>query len=355
MTARIFGAPPRYIQGAGTLAQLAPLIAEYGKQPFVVVDAAVPDSLRQETEQQLKAASARVVLGQASIVTEAEIERFVETARMLEADVLAGMGGGAALGIAKGLCLATGLPLITIPTVPCCHAAVSRIVELDGEGGRLARMRVKSLPPDVVLVDTVAVAAAPSRVFIAGFGDTLARRFEVEQNLASGALNLLEGRPTALAVAAGEAAWTAVRENAEAALALRARRLGGEALERVCEAMVLLSGIAHESGGPSIAHGLAYGFAALPPCRTALHGELVAIGLLAQLVFEARPPVLMAELVALYRALGLPARLAEIGIVADAAAAAEAAARRAGEAWLVPVDARRLAQAILAIDALTDG
>jgi glycerol dehydrogenase len=352
MTVRVFGAPPRYIQGAGTLAQLAPLIGEYGKRPFVIVDAAVSESLRQEIEQQLKDSTARVVFGLASTCTEAEVERFTETARMLEADVLAGLGGSAAIGVAKGLCLATGLPLITVPAVPCCHAAVSRIVELEGEDQPVAATRLKSLPPDVVLVDSVVLAAAPPRLFIAGLGDALARRFEVEQNAAAGALNLLGGRPTALALAAGHAAWSAVREHAETALAQRARRVGGEALERVCEAMVLLSGVAHESGGPSIAHALARGFATLPPCRTAVHGELVAVGLLAQLLFEGRPAELLAELVAFYRALGLPVRLGEIGIVADQATVAEAVARRAGEAWLVPGDARQLAQAILGVDAL---
>jgi glycerol dehydrogenase len=352
MTDRVFGAPPRYIQGPGTLAQLVPLVAEYGTRPFVIVDAALAEGLRQEIEQQLKASSARVVFALAGSCTEAEIERFTETARTLEADVLAGLGGFAAIGVAKGVCLATSLPLVTVPAVPCCHAPVSRIVELEGEEEPVAATRLKSLPPDIVLVDSVALAAAPSRLFIAGLGDALARRFEVEQNAAAGALNLLGGRPTALALAAGEAAWSAIREHAEAALAQRARRVGGEALERVCEAMVLLSGIAHESGGPSIAHALARGFAALPPCRTAIHGELVAVGLLAQLLFEERPAALLADLVGFYRALGLPVRLGEIGIVADQAAVAERVARRAGEAWLVRGDARRLAQAILGVDAL---
>ncbi len=355
MSVRVFGAPPRYIQGAGALAQLVPLLAGYGARPFVVIDAALAEPLRQEIERQLKASTGRVVFGLAGACSEAEIERFAETARMLDADVLAGLGGGTAIGVAKGLCVATGLPLVTIPTVPCCHAPVSRIVELEGEGGRLAATRAMRLPPDLVLVDTAVLAAAPSRVFIAGLGDALARRFEVEQSAAAGALNLLEGRPTGLAAAIGEAAWSAVRDHAGAALALRTRHSGGEALERVCEAMVLLAGIAHESGGPSIAHALARGFAGLPACRTALHGELVAVALLAQLVFEARPAGLLAELVALYRSLGLPVRLAEIGIVADRAAAAEAAARRAGEAWLVPVDAKRLAQAILGVDTLVAG
>jgi len=353
MTVRIFGAPPRYIQESGALAQLAPLLGQYGKRPFVVADAATGESLRQEVEQQLKAATDRVIFGVCGAAcTAGEIDRFVDSARMLEADVLVGLGGRAALGVAKGLCLALRLPLIAVPTAPCCHAPVSRVIELEAEGELPAETRLLPLPPDAVLVDTAVIAAAPPRAFIAGIGDAIARKFELEQGGEAGALNLLGGRPTLLAAAAAEAAYRTLREHAIAALALRARRRGGEALERVTEAMVLLAGVAHESGGPSIAHALARGFASLPACRTALHGELVAFALLAQLVFEERPAELIAELTAFNRSLGLPVRLAEIGIVGDQQAASEAAARRSGEAWLVPVDSRRLAQAILAADAL---
>lgn len=349
MTDRVFGAPPHYIQGAGAMAQLGPLIARYGRRPFIVADAAASPALRQEIEQQLKPSTESVIFGLAGeACTDAEIERFAETIRMLGADLLVGIGGGVAIGIAKGLCLAVGMPLLTVPTVPCCHAPVSRFVEIEGEEGQAGTLRTLRLPPDAVLVDTTALAAAPPRQWIAGIGDALACRFAVEQSRATGTANPLGGRPTLLAAAAADAAWHAIREHGGAALALRARRKGGEALERVSEAMVLLPGIAHENSGPALAHALARGFAGLPACRTALHGELVAVALLAQLVFEARPAELLAELVGLYRALGLPVRLAEIGIVANPATAAETAARRS-----LPTEAKRLAQAILATDSLS--
>lgn len=352
MPVRIVGAPPRYIQGPGVLAQLAPRLAEFGRRPFIIADPSAGDALRQALEQHLKETSDRVIFGLASgACTAAEIARFGETARALEADLLAGLGGAAALGIAKGVSLAARLPLIALPIAPCCHAAVSRVIDVEAEGDAPAETRLMPLPPDLVVADTAAFAAAPPRLFIAGIGDAIARKFEIEQGAAAGAQNLLGGSAGLLAMAAADAAYRTLREQAIAALALRTRRSGGEALERVVEAMLLLGGIAHESGGPSIAHGLARGFAALPACRTALHGELVAFALLAQLHFEERPADLLADLLGFYRSLGLPTRLAELGIVADAGAAAETASRRAGEAWLIPLDAKRLARAILEADA----
>jgi glycerol dehydrogenase len=352
MAVRIFGAPPRYIQGAGALSQLPALLGRLGRRPFIIADEGAGEALRQEIEQQLQASADRVIFGLAgALCSAAEIERFAGTARMLDADILAGLGGATAIGLAKGVALGMRLPLVTLPTLPCCHAAVSRLVEIEAEGEAPAETRAMPVPPDLVLVDTTLLAAAPPRQLIAGLGDALARKFEFEQGEHAGALNLIEGRPTLLAAAAAESAYRAIREHAIAALALRTRRESGEALERVAEAMLLLGGIAHESGGPSIAHVLARSFATLPACRTALHGELVAFALLAQLAFEERPAEPVAELVGFYRSLGLPVRLAEIGIVADADAAAEAVARHAAMGFLVPFDAKRLARAILEADA----
>jgi glycerol dehydrogenase len=353
MTARIFAAPIRYIQDAGALAQLPALLAGHGTRPFILADAAAPEALRLEIEQQLRGSTTSVILAVCPApCTAAEIERLCETARALEADVAVGLGGAGALFLAKGVSLALGLPLVAIPTVPACHAPTSRILEIEEDGA--APGETKQLPrhPDLVLVDSVVLAAAPARHFIAGMGDAIARKFEVEQGAKVGALNLLDGRPTVLAAAAADAAYRTIREHGAAALVLRARRESGEALERVVEAMVLLTGIAHESGGPSIAHALARALASLPACRTVLHGELVAFALLVQLVFEERPADMLGDLVGFYRGLGLPARLGEIGIVGDTAPMLAAAARRSGDAWLVPVNARRLADANARVDTL---
>ena len=50
MTMRVFGGPHRYVQGPGALAELAPLVALYGRRPFVIVDAAVMDLIRVKLE-----------------------------------------------------------------------------------------------------------------------------------------------------------------------------------------------------------------------------------------------------------------------------------------------------------------
>lgn len=345
MTVRLFAAPDRYIQGAGALAQLAPLLAGYGKRPFILADGTTGEALREEIERGLRATTDRVAF---ALCTEPGLDRFVDSARTLEADLLVGLGGEAAIETAKRMRHALGLPLVIVPTAPSCHAAVSRLVmpEPEGEVVQLAR------GAEAVLVDTTVFAGTSPRHFIAGIGDALSRKFEVEHCRTARMRTPLGGLASELAMAAADACYAILREHAIAALATIVRRQTGEALERVVEAMVLLSGIAYESGGVSIAHALARGLAQVPACRIALHGERVAFALLAQLVYEERPADLLADLVGFYRALGLPARLAEIGLVGDVESVVDGVARRSCAGLLVPVDGKRLAVAILAADAL---
>jgi hypothetical protein len=82
MTARIFAAPIRYIQDAGALAQLPALLAGHGARPCILADAAAPEALRLDVEQQLRGSTASVILAFCPApCTEAEIERLCETAR----------------------------------------------------------------------------------------------------------------------------------------------------------------------------------------------------------------------------------------------------------------------------------
>lgn len=86
------------------------------------------------------------------------------------------------------------------------------------------------------------------------------------------------------------------------------------ALENVVEANTLLSGIGFESGGLAGAHAYAQGYTNVPHVETNyLHGEMVAMGVTAQLLMEGE--VGEAKRVASFFArVGLPITLEQIGL-----------------------------------------
>jgi glycerol dehydrogenase len=105
-----------------------------------------------------------------------------------------------------------------------------------------------------------------------------------------------------------------VEHGAAALRQVAERREPDEAVERVIEATVLLSGVGFESGGLSLAHALVRGFSAHPTIGGFLHGEAVAFGTLVQLAAEGRPDAELARHAALTRELGLPVSFKSFGV-----------------------------------------
>jgi glycerol dehydrogenase len=130
---------------------------------------------------------------------------------------------------------------------------------------------------------------------------------------------MVGARPTIASVAIGEHCASTLFERGAAAAAAVAASTVNESLEAVVEANTLLSGLGFESGGLAAAHGFAQAFTALPLTNAnRLHGEMVAMGTLAQLVLESRGDE--ARRVARFFAqVGLPVHLCQLRIdAADA-------------------------------------
>ncbi|MCO5130214.1 MAG: glycerol dehydrogenase [Xanthobacteraceae bacterium] len=329
MMMRVFGGPHRYVQGPGALAELAPLVALYGRRPFVIVDAAVMDLIRPRLEAVFAAADVAATFAAFSGECTAEkIDKMAQQATAARSDVVIGVGGGKTIDNAKGVRIARGGALLIVPTVASNDAPTSRLVVLYRDDHSLSEVRLMATNPDAVVVDTKLIAGAPRRFFVAGIGDALSKKFEVEQCVRAGGLNFYKGRSTSLALMIADQCYRTVRADAVAALAAAAAKTPDEAFERVVEATILSSGLGFESGGLSISHALTRGFSAIADLSGALHGEQVAFGLLAQLCLEGRSDEFLADVRGFYRAVGLPASLADLGLRDDAAAAIETIAAR---------------------------
>ena len=101
-----------------------------------------------------------------------------------------------------------------------------------------------------------------------------------------------------------------------AAEAVRKSRVD-EALEQVVEANTLLSGLGFESGGLAVAHAMAQAYTVVESVEEGnLHGEMVAMGLLAQLVLEGELDEAH-RAAGFFRDVGLPIHLGQLGLSTD--------------------------------------
>lgn len=306
---RIFGAPRRYVQGPGALSVLADEVALFGIQPLLLVDAIVRDALHASLHTRFPRCVVERFGGEC---TAEEIARVAASGKAAGCDVVIGAGGGKALDVGKGAAMELGIEAVIVPTVASNDAATSRLSVLYDARHAIAGVRMSTFNPAAVVVDTMLIAAAPRRFFVAGIGDSLSKRFEARNCRDANGKNFYAATPPLIAQALADACYDTLRAHALPALAALERRTPDESFERTVEATVLLSGLAFENGGLSIAHALTRGLSAVPALSSALHGEQVAYGLVVQRFAEGAPRQEMSELLAFMRAVGLPTSLREI-------------------------------------------
>lgn len=312
--ARIIGLPSLYLQGEDLLRTLpARLVESFGcARACVIVDPvvqqlftglAVPGGLQLDA----------IAFG--GQCTRAEVDRLCALAAAGRPQVVVGAGGGQALDTAKAVALHLGLPLVIVPTAASSDAPTSRLIAIYDEAHKIAEVPLMQRNPDMIFVDTGILVRAPRRLFVAGMGDAFTKRYEVADAARDpGQRNYFGGLPPHLsAVLAQECHYTLLR-HAHAALQELDAGVVGSAFERVVEASILYSGLAFESGGLSVAHGMLRGLTAFPQTRPYLHGELVSYGLLVQLHAFGYGEPEIAQATRFLASVGLPTARAHIGL-----------------------------------------
>ena len=189
---------------------------------------------------------------------------------------------------------------------PC--SAISVLYHEDGSFDRYLMLEKN---PDLVVVDTNVVAAAPLRMTVAGMGDALATYFEARSCAAARGANEHGGAPGHLALVAARACYDTLMECGVAAKRDLKKGRTSPAVERLIECNILLSGVGFESGGLALAHAIANGLTILPECK-AMHGEAVAFGLVVQLRLERAPE--LDQVLEFCQRVGLPTTLEELGL-----------------------------------------
>jgi glycerol dehydrogenase len=312
---RIIGFPGRYIQGPGALDSLGAVLTELRvERVCTILDPAIGARLAPQVDASLGEAD----IGWSRVdfpgeCTPAVIAALAGRATQDDAQAVVAIGGGKTIDTAKGVARALGLPIVVCPSAASSDAPTSRLIVLYDEAHKVTGVDYLPRNPDAVIVDTEVIVAAPKRLFAAGIGDAISKKYEAAQCEQAGGVNSYGTPPLASALLLTRETYaTLMRYGAQAYRDVEQGELT-DAVERVVEATVLLSGVGFESGGLSLAHALIRGLTAIAPMAAALHGELVAFGTLVQLFVEERPLEEIDRLVTLLCDVKLPVTLAQLG------------------------------------------
>lgn len=353
----IFGSPRRYLQGPGAIARLGEEIARIGKTAVLIADAHVLGLVSAPAAESCRTAGVTLsTITFSGEITHAEVERMASLCTRTPSEVVIAAGGGKTIDAAKFLSGKIGAKLATIPTVASNDSPTSHIIVVYDEYHKLVGVERLKANPDLVLVDTAIIAKAPAILLSAGIGDAIVKRFEVEQCVGVRGSNAFGGRSPQTALALARACYDTVRADSVAALAAVERGEPDQALERLVEASVLMSGLAFESGGLSVCHAMTRGLSAVPGPASALHGHQVAYGLLVQLVLEGRDAAFVEDIRGFFTEVELPLSLADLGFnggPAEIATIAELTAQAPHmKHFARPVSAQDLVAAIEAVEAM---
>ena len=315
---KILISPQKYIQGAGALNSVAEYAKNFGQRSYIIADDFVQNLIKEKIEKSYKKEKGTLyefgLFGGESSMD--EIDKHIDVAKELNADVIIGIGGGKTLDTAKATAFKLNKPVIICPTLASTDAPTSALAIIYKPTGEFESYMHLPFNPNIVLLDTELVVNAPARFLVSGMGDALATYYEAKICVDAGSKNMAGGLSTDAAFALATLCKdTLYKYGVEAKKACEANKVN-EAFEKVVEANTLLSGLGFESSGLAAAHSVHDGLTELEETHHFMHGEKVAFGTIVQAVIDENFDELE-KIVKFNLELGLPATLEDLGIVED--------------------------------------
>lgn len=283
----------RYIQESGALLRAGEEAVRLGAHRALLIGGRTALSLTGEALQeslQNAGVSCKTVEYHGFCIRE-EAARLAAFAFKEGCELILAVGGGNLCDLGKLVAANTGLHVMTVPTSSATCAATTPLSVTYTAEYRAAGTVHHNKEVDAVLVDMDILCRQPERLFAAGVYDALAKKIEIEQRL--------QGKDDAeidagLSASFALAKYTYEKMNVLFDAACEELRRGepGKALYDMIFLSVavtgVISGMARGSNQCAIAHKVYEGCRTLysEEVREKLHGELVAVGLIAQLHYN---------------------------------------------------------------------
>ena len=313
---KVFIAPRRYVQGAAVLKDIGKYVAPLGKRVLVAWGPVVSEQFNDVVKKSFEENDLVLIPFKFSGECDrGQIGLGIDLAKAEKAEVIVGLGGGKAIDLAKAVALDIDAKLVTAPTIASNDAPTSAATVYYTEEGSFDGWAIWPRNPDLVLVDTEVIAAAPVRWLISGIGDGLATWFEAEAAYKGRRVALAGGVATQAALTLARLCYDTLMDFGVDAVRDCAEHVVTPAVDRVIEANTLLSGLGFESAGVAAAHAVGNGLTEFEECRPYSHGEKVAFGVATQLCLD--EDIDPDERLAVFDFMvevGLPVTLEELGL-----------------------------------------
>lgn len=310
---QIYGSPGRYIQGFGELKRIRKHLEWIGKSFTVIASKnrirSLSDMIREAFGEGFNVDF--VEFGGES--SRKEIARIQEIAKVENSKCIIGLGGGKVIDTAKAVAAFSDLPCVIIPTIASTDAPTGALSVIYNEDGSMESEIHYDKSPEAVIVDTEIIMKAPVKFLVAGMGDAISSYFGGRVAYANSSDNEFGAKSTELGNMICKQCYEIIIKYGHEAKIACENKVMTDALNKVIEANVLLSGLGMENGGCAADHSFYYAFCELATREEDMnHGEYVAFSVLAQLFMEGAPKEEIDEVYRFFLSVGLPVCLDDV-------------------------------------------
>lgn len=307
-------APRVYHQEKGLLEQIGEYIYPVSEKFFIICEKKISDQIGSEIKKSLETAEIewkKIVFE--GVCTEELAMQYANECMEAECEAILGIGENNVLDLAKAAAHYADVPVLVVPTVASSNAPCSSIVGLFKNAHFDKRLRLGNCP-DMVLVDSEMITAAPACYLAAGMADAIATYLENKilfQSELEGRIK--KGTIPATVMAVSKESYNSIMAYGQKAFEDIQNHICSDEVEKIIEANIYLSGIGFENGGLAAAHSIAKGMTHLGKLDL-LHGECVSIGILAQMIMSGEDSEEFQMMKKFLCSLKLPVCLSDLGV-----------------------------------------
>lgn len=193
--------PARVVFGAGRVGETAAEADRLGGRRCLVVSTSSQKSLARKIGRLLGNRCVEIDLSARPHVPAEIVTTAVETVRNQKIDLLIAVGGGSTIGLAKGITLETGLPILAVPTT----YAGSEMTAIWGisRDGRKTTGREPAVKPKTVIYDPELLVSLPAALSLTSGINAMAHAVEALYAENADPISLLMAEEGVRALAAG--------------------------------------------------------------------------------------------------------------------------------------------------------
>ena len=314
----------RYLQGEGVLSSIgSELISMERKRPFVIGGVTAMEKsfylIKKSLETENIAFGHHLFRGHC---TDGAVAGLCGEARVFGCDCILGVGGGTALDTAKAVAVKLELPVVCVPTCASTCAAATALSVMYSDEGKQIRIDFFPRAVDAVLADTSVLATAPPRLLAAGIADSFAKLCEYSSpnaSLSYGEKDIGLYSGYVLSGAVNEALLSVGAGAYRDALAGRTTRELADCVFAIIALVGVVSGLGGYGGRGGARFAIAHALNEVmridfpETAENWLHGELVGLGVLAQLEADGYQDDYIQKCRALFREIHIPVSFRDLG------------------------------------------